>query len=81
MALIIVLVCATLHLLHTSDAKDIPGFIFEDNRSQERYIPDKNGEMSIELSSWPSQLGICLTLFVDFNRYSSIVPIFDFRWD
>ena len=53
---------------------------FDDNQSSERFIED-NGEMTYALPSIPMNIGICFNLFINFNRYSSLVPIFDFRTD
>ena len=57
----------------------LSGFLFEDNKSPERYISD-NGEITYTLPSWPHQIGCCFTVFINFDRYSSIVPLVDFRF-
>ena len=40
--------CAGLH--------SVPGYIFQDNQSTERYIAE-NGELTFELPSWSSKIG------------------------
>ena len=57
---------------------ELSGFIFNDNKSSRRYIHE-NGELSYEISNWPNKLGCCFSVFIDFNRYSSIIPLLDFR--
>ena len=44
----------------------------------QRYIPE-NGEMTYELAGIPSQLSLCFSTYISFNRYSSLVPLVDFR--
>ena len=54
------------------------GYSFEDNKAEERFVQE-NGEMTFQLSTIPKQIAVCFSIFVNFNRYSSIVPIMDFR--
>ena len=49
-----------------------------DNLSRNRVMPE-NGEMSIKLSGNMDKVAICISVFVNFNRYSDLVPLFDFR--
>ena len=56
----------------------LAGYKFEDNQSRQRNIP-ANGEMSIRLRNNMEKVGICISFFVNFNRYSGIVPILDLR--
>ena len=65
-------------LLATRSASGLTGYQFVDNKSQNRFIAE-NGEMTFKLSRIPKQIAACFSLFVHFNRYSSIVPIMDFR--
>jgi hypothetical protein len=67
-----------LTLLALRPASGLTGYQFEDNKSQNRFIAE-NGEMTFKLSRIPKQIAACFNLFVNFNRYSSIVPIMDFR--
>ena len=46
--LLLSLLCAGLH--------SVPGFIFQDNQSTERYIAE-NGELTFQLPSWSSKIG------------------------
>ena len=54
------------------------GYNFEDNLSKLRFIAE-NGEMSLRLEKIGERIAICFSLYVDFNRYSDLVPFFDFR--
>ena len=54
------------------------GYQFGDNKSDKRFEPE-NGEMVYELPSPPKYIAACFRLYVHFNRYSSLVPIMDFR--
>ena len=56
----------------------LTGYQFQDNKSDQRNLPE-NGEMVFQLSSFPPLLAACFSIYIDFNRYSSIVPIMDFR--
>ena len=57
---------------------ELSGFIFEDNKSSKRY-ESENGELLFELPNWPHKISCCFTTFINFDRYSSIVPLVDFR--
>ena len=59
-------------------SQGLAGYKFEDNQSRQRNIP-ANGEMSIRLRNNMEKVGICISFFVNFNRYSGIVPILDLR--
>ena len=65
-------------LLSASPAHGLTGYKFEDNKSNKRQVT-ANGEMTYELPSIPSYIGVCFSLYINFNRYSSVVPIMDFR--
>ena len=67
-----------LFVLSASPACSLTGYQFEDNKSDKRFVAE-NGEMSYELPSIPSYIAVCFSLYVTFNRYSSVVPIMDFR--
>ena len=56
----------------------LTGYQFEDNKSDKRYVTE-NGEMSYELPVFPSYMATCFSLYINYNRYSSLVPIMDFR--
>ena len=56
----------------------ITGYHFQDNQSDQRYLSE-NGEMVFELSYFPPNLAACFSLYVNYNRYSSLVPIMDLR--
>ena len=56
----------------------LEGYKFEDNLSRYRVIPE-NGEMSVKLGKSFERISTCISFFVNFNRYSNLVPIFDFR--
>ena len=56
----------------------LTGYKFEDNKSDKRYDTE-NGEMIYELPVFPSNLATCFSLYINYNRYSSLVPIMDFR--
>ena len=49
------LVLLLLSLLYAG-LYSVPGFIFQDNQSRERYIAE-NGELTFELPSWSSKIG------------------------
>ena len=74
----------------------LSGFLFEDNKSDKRYVPE-NGEINYKIPTYPNQIrcrlqteiififlkmsfSSCFALYVNYNRYSSIVPIWDFRY-
>jgi hypothetical protein len=59
-------------------ALGLTGYQFEDNRSDKRSVPE-NGEMTFALPTTPSYIAACFSLYVKYNRYSSLVPIMDFR--
>ena len=63
--------------LHSVQAT-VTGYQFEDNRNQKRFLPE-NGEMTYKLPSIPTKISACFSLYINFNRYSSLVPIMDFR--
>ena len=65
-------------LLFGSPASCLIGYQFEDNKNDKRYVA-ANGEMTYELPGLPSYIAVCFSLYVNFNRYSSLVPIMDFR--
>ena len=65
-----------LNIVRNTNA--IVGYKFSDNLVKERMISE-NGEISLILPNTPEKVSICLSLFIDFNRYSDILPIFDFR--
>ena len=65
-----------LSLLRQSEC--LVGYRFQDNRSRNRMVA-ANGEMSMELRSSVDKMAICISFFVNFNRYSNTVPIFDLR--
>ena len=65
-------------ILFIKNSSALVGYQFQDNLSRERVIP-ANGEMSITLQKTLRKVSICFSLFVNFNRYSSLVPILDFR--
>ena len=67
-----------LFLLTNYPAHSLTGYQFDDNRSEIRYLPD-NGEMTYELPNIPHFLATCFNLYISYNRYSSLVPIMDFR--
>ena len=46
-----------LHFLRITLSLNLSGFLFEDNRSQNRWIGE-NGEISFELPRWYSQIGL-----------------------
>ena len=75
-----ILRCLFLVALVTPAYVALIGYQFDDNQSSERFIED-NGEMTYALPTIPMNIGICFNLFINFNRYSSLVPIFDFRTD
>ena len=56
----------------------LTGYQFQDNKSDQRNLPE-NGEMVFQLPSFPPLLAACFSIYIDFNRYSSVVPIMDFR--
>ena len=45
---------------------------------KQRWIPE-NGEMTVRLAGIPSHLSLCFSTYISFNRYSSLVPLVDFR--
>ena len=69
---------ALLCVMLASPSHSLAGYQFEDNKSDKRSLPE-NGELSYELPSIPSHLAICFSLYISYNRYSSLVPIMDFR--
>ena len=73
---IMIQVALLLVSLHYS--LELVGYSFEDNKVEDRFIQE-NGEMTFELPRIPTQIAACFSFFVNYNRYSSIVPIMDFR--
>ena len=73
MWLVLLSLVLTTHLAHC-----LTGYQFEDNRSEKRYLPE-NGEMTLELTNMPNYMATCFSLYISYNRYSSLVPIMDFR--
>ena len=73
---IMIQVSLLLASLHYS--LELVGYSFEDNKVEDRFIQE-NGEMNFELARIPTQIAACFSFFVNYNRYSSIVPIMDFR--
>ena len=67
------IILTTSHLTYC-----LTGYQFEDNRSEKRYLQE-NGEMTVELTNMPYSLATCFSLYISYNRYSSLVPIMDFR--
>ena len=67
-----------LLLLPADPASCLTGYQFEDNKSSKRYEPE-NGEMTYRLPRIPSYMAACFSLYVHYNRYSSLVPIMDLR--
>ena len=67
-----------LSLLLLKRSYGLVGYKFEDNLSRYRVIPE-NGEMSVQLRQNLERISTCISFFVNFNRYSNLVPIFDFR--
>ena len=65
-------------LLSASPVFALTGYQFEDNKSDKRYVAE-NGDMIYELPTTPSYIAVCFSLYINFNRYSSLVPIMDFR--
>ena len=66
-------------IIKVSFVLSISGYHFNDNKSQKRFVPEKNGNMTFRLNSWPRKLGCCFTAYIDFDRYSSISTFLDFR--
>ena len=55
------------------------GYEFQDNKNKkDRFIPE-NGEMNLKLAAVPDYVAACFSLYVNFNRYSNIIPLIDFR--
>ena len=73
MLISVISLCVCLRSSH-----GLAGYKFEDNQSRQRFIP-ANGEMSIRLRNNMEKVAICISFFVNFNRYSGIVPILDLR--
>ena len=65
-------------LLPAHPAWSLTGYQFQDNQSDKRYLQE-NGEMTYELPTTPSYIAACFSLYINYNRYSSLVPIMDFR--
>ena len=65
-------------LLASHPVWSLSGYQFEDNQSDKRYVQE-NGEMTYALPTIPSYIAACFNLYINHNRYSSLVPIMDFR--
>ena len=74
---LVLLVSSQLHLSH-AHGHSLTGYQFSDNKSDKRYVKE-NGEMTYVLRTIPQQLSACFNLYINHNRYSSLVPIMDFR--
>ena len=76
-ALLCILLCSQVCLVR-GHGHSLTGYQFEDNKSDKRYVED-NGEMTFSLPAIPHHLATCFNLYINHNRYSSLVPIMDFR--
>jgi hypothetical protein len=57
---------------------EVSGFNFMDNGLAERMGPE-NGNLVTTLDELPQQLSLCFSFYVDFDRFSNQVGLFDFR--
>ena len=69
---------AALVLSLVVPSQALVGYRFQDNRAKQRVV-GANGEMSFRVRKGMERFSICISFFVNFNRYSNIVPIFDLR--